>query len=149
MGRVPAAASLAVIMLGLAALAREANEDAVKKELARFQGTWQLVSAETDGKKLPEEQAKMIRVVIQGNKHTVYFGKKAVVHGVRFTIDPSKKPKEVEDTLKDGKKILGIYELNGDTLTSCVAPVGKARPKEFTGRAGSGWTLRVFKRVRP
>ena len=45
-----------------------------------------------------------------------------------FTIDPIRTPKETTDTLPDGSTIKGIYELSGDTLKSCVAPVGKDRP---------------------
>jgi uncharacterized protein (TIGR03067 family) len=123
--------------------------DAAKKELAKLGGTWQLVSAETDGKKLPEEQVKQIRVVIKAGKHTVYFGETVVAEGVAFRIDPTKSPKEVEDTLQDGRKIRGIYELDGDTLRSCVAAPDKERPTEFTGKKGSGYTLRVFKRAKP
>ena len=43
--------------------------------------------------------------------------------------------------------IRGIYELKGETLRSCVAGIDKPRPTKFTGAAGSGCTLRVFKRV--
>jgi uncharacterized protein (TIGR03067 family) len=130
------------------------DKDAAKENLAEeewkgLQGTWQLVSAETDGKKAPAEQVKQIRVVIQGKRHTVYFGDKAVVEGVDFRIGPTTRPKRVEDTLKDGTKIRGIYERNGDPLRSCVAPAGKEPPTEFTARAGTGYTLRVFRRVKP
>jgi uncharacterized protein (TIGR03067 family) len=121
--------------------------DDAKEEMAKIQGTWQLVSAETDGKKLPEDQVRQTRVVIKGGKHTVYFGDKAVVKGVSFRIDPTKRPKEVTDTLEDGREVRGIYELDGDTLRSCVAGVDKERPKRLTGEAGSGQTLRVFRRV--
>jgi uncharacterized protein (TIGR03067 family) len=121
--------------------------DGVEKEMAKLEGTWQLVSAETDGEKLPDERAKQIRVVIAKGKHTVYFNDKAVVEGIAFRIDPTKMPKEVEDALKDGQTIRGIYELDGDTLRSCVAGVGKERPTRFSGEKGSGCTLRVFKRV--
>jgi uncharacterized protein (TIGR03067 family) len=124
------------------------DKEAVKAEMAKFVGTWQLVSAETDGKKLAQEQAKQIRVVIAVGKHTVYFGDKPIAEGVPFRIDPTKNPKEVDDTLKDGKVIRGIYELDGDTLKSCVAPVDKERPTEFTGKKGSGNTLRIFRRVK-
>ncbi len=121
--------------------------DAVEKEMAKLEGTWQLISAETDGEKLPDERAKQIRVVISKGKHTVYLNDKAIVEGVAFRIDPTRTPKEVEDTLKDGQKIRGIYELDGDTLRSCVAGVGKERPTRFSGEKGTGCTLRNFKRV--
>ncbi len=136
------------LLLLTALLTPAADADPVKEEMAKLEGTWQLVSAETDGKRLPDEQAKQIRVVIQGGKHTVYFGEKPLAEGVPFKIDPSKKPTQVEDTLPDGRKVRGIYQLDGDTLRSCVAAPDKERPTKFTGKAGSGYTLRVFKRVK-
>lgn len=130
-------------------LAADASkDDAIKKELEKFQGAWQLVSAETDGKKAPEEAVKQIKVVIQGNKHTVYRGEEALAKEVSFQIDPTKDPKTVDDTLPDGRMIHGIYKLEGDTLTSCVAGVDRERPKEFTAKEGTGQTLRVFKRAK-
>ncbi len=122
--------------------------DAAKKELDRFQGTWQLLSAETNGEKAPEERVKQIRAVIEASKHTVYFGDKKVADGIPFQLDPTTNPKSVTDTLPDGSTIKGIYELDGDTLKSCVAAPGKDRPKEFTAKAGSGQTLRTFTRVK-
>jgi hypothetical protein len=62
---------------------------------------------------------------------------------------PGRGPRGAEDTLPDGKKVRGIYELDGDTLRFCVAPPDKDRPTEFTSRKGSGYTLRVFRRVKP
>jgi uncharacterized protein (TIGR03067 family) len=123
-----------------------AKDDAIKKELEKLQGTWQLVSAETDGKPAPEETIKKVKVVIQGAKHTVYFGEEVIAKEIAFQIDPSADPKTVDDTLPDGKMIHGIYELDGDTLTSCVAAVDKERPTEFVSKPGTGHTLRVFKR---
>src|SRR5438270_323514 len=126
----PHALGLPVLVLLLAAA--DPPPDAVEKELAQLQGTWQLVSAVKDGKQMPEEQAKQIRVVIQGSKHTVYFGSDIVVKDVPFKIDPTRKPKAVDDLLADGQVVRGIYELDGDSLRSCVAAPGKERPTAFS-----------------
>ena len=67
-----------------------------------MQGTWQLVSAETDGKKVPDDHVKQIRVVIKGDRHTVHFGE-VVAKEVRFAVDPTQKPKTADDTLDDGR----------------------------------------------
>ena len=143
---------LMVVMLGSRSRAAEEGQ-AVKEELARLQGTWQLVYAETDGKTAPGERIQAVRVEIKGNSHAVYFGDKQVVHDASFTLDPTATPRTSDLTINDGpdkgKQIHGIYELEGDTLASCVAKVGEDRPKKFATTPGSGHTFRVFKRVRP
>lgn len=126
-----------------------ADDDAVQAELRKFTGTWQLTSGLKDGKETPEDVVKKVRVVIEGGKHTVYFGEEVAAKEIQFSIDPSKAPKQVTDTLPDGKQIKGIYKLDGDTLTSCVAAVDKDRPLKFESLPGSGHSLRVFQRVKP
>src|SRR5262249_3394473 len=39
------------------------------------------------------------------------------------------------------------YELDGDTYKVCYAVPGKARPKEFVSRPGTGISLEVYKRT--
>ncbi len=143
---------LMVVMLGSRSRAAE-ESPAVKQELARMQGTWQLVYAETDGKTTPGERIQGVRVEFKGNTHSVYNGDKLVVHDVPFTLDPTATPRTSDDTINDGpdqgKQFHGIYELAGDTLASCVARAGEDRPRKFATTPGSGHTFRVFKRVRP
>jgi uncharacterized protein (TIGR03067 family) len=129
------------------------KDAAIQEELARFQGTWQLLFAETNGENAPEERVRQIRVTIAGNTHTVRLGERVLAHDVSFEIDPTKTPKEVTDTIHDGpdkgKAIRGIYKLSGDMLLSCVGQLEKERPSDFSAKPGSGHTLRIFGRVRP
>jgi uncharacterized protein (TIGR03067 family) len=142
-------------MAGMSAARSPAAQEGqgVKDELARMEGTWQLVYAETDGKSAPGERVQAVRVIIKGSNHSVYFGDKVVAQDVSFRLDPSATPKTTDDTINDGpekgKQVHGIYELDGHTLASCVAKIGQERPKKFATTPGSGHTFRVFKRVRP
>lgn len=141
-------AAVAIVALIVVATSSVADDKAITAERKRFDGTWQLVSAVKDGKETPEEIVKKVRVVIKDGKHTVHVGEEVAAKDVPFTVDPTTKPNSVDDLLPDGKKILGIYEIDGDKLTSCVAEVGKDRPTKFEAKPGTGHTLRVFKRVK-
>lgn len=140
---------LALTLLALfAAAALAADDDAIKAEIKNFEGSWQLISAVKDGVETPEDVVKKIRVIIKDGHHTVYFGDDVVAKEIAFTIDITKTPKTTVDNLPEGKQIKGIYKIDGDTLTSCVSEIGKDHPTEFSAKAGTGKTLRVFKRIK-
>jgi uncharacterized protein (TIGR03067 family) len=142
---------LGVLVVAGAALAIAADEkkDDAKDELKKFEGTWILVSSEKDGEKAPEEALKkaMPKAVSKGD--TVTFISDGKEQGqATFTVDPTKKPKTIDATMTSGpdkgKKSLGIYEFEGDTLKVCHNE--KERPKDFSAKKGSGNTLDTYKR---
>jgi uncharacterized protein (TIGR03067 family) len=110
------------------------REDAVKKELSRFQGTWQAVSAiGLDGKPLAADALKATTIVIEGNKYTLRV-KDDRITGT-FSIDPARKPKTMDGTftLRDGTsgKFLGLYEIDGDRRRSCIGVAEGQRPTRW------------------
>jgi uncharacterized protein (TIGR03067 family) len=145
---------LAVAAVGLALVAADApKKDAVKDELAKIQGTWRLESGEFNGQKYPDNLVKDVVRTITGDKYEVTRGGKQAGQG-KMTLDPTKAPRtvdvEMSVTTPDGEtktdKRLGIYELDGDTMKTCLAEPGKERPKEFSAKKDGGTRLFVWKR---
>jgi uncharacterized protein (TIGR03067 family) len=139
---------IAVLLLPLAGLL-PAADDGAQAELGKLKGIWQAVSEEVDGHKANPEQLEKTFLVIEGDRYTQRLPN-ASRKGT-FKLNPGTTPKQIDITPSDGpdkgKTLLGIYELKGATLRYCVAEPGKDRPREFTGKAGSGCRLFVSKRM--
>jgi uncharacterized protein (TIGR03067 family) len=139
-----------LVLLAGALLIGGGAQDAVKKELARLQGTWQTVSVEINGSPL-EQEFKEDRLVIKGADFTLRAGKGSMKGTLR--VDPGKTPPtidtEVSDGANKGVKSVGIYELRGDTLKVCYAPAPNPRPTEFKTAPKSGTALVVYRRIKP
>ena len=97
----------------------------------------QFESSETGGKKLPADELKGLIVTFDGDKHTVKKGDEVIQVGTQ-KLDPSKSPRTITVTMTEGPNkgtvMLGIYEIDGDTLKVCFDPQGKKRPTEFKSR---------------
>jgi len=126
-----------------------AGDDTARKDLEKFQGTWTLVSAERDGKKTPQEEATKLKLSINGNKFTLRKDSEVVSEG-SMTLNPNKKPKQLDETIttgpNKGKTYLAIYEIDGEHHKVCFAAAGKERPAEFLATPGSGQLVQVWKR---
>lgn len=121
------------------------------KEVQKFQGTWRFESSEAGGQALPADVLKGLVLTFEGAKHTVKMGDEVIQVGTQ-KIDPSKSPKAIDVTLTEGPSkgttMLGIYEIDGDTLKVCFDPSGQKRPTEFKSQAGSGNFVNVHKRAK-
>jgi len=142
---------LMVVAVCLVLGADAPKKDEAAKELDRLQGTWILVSSEANGMKVDAAELKKtgITLVFKGEKFTVKLSNGDTVG--TFKPDPGKKPKAFDTRAADpaGKTAegVGIYKLDGDTLTFCfVVGAGKDRPTEFQAATGSEAVLQVFKR---
>jgi uncharacterized protein (TIGR03067 family) len=124
-----------------------AGNDAAKKDLEKFQGNWQLISAERDGKKTPQEDAKKITLSIQGNKFILRKDGEVISEGT-MTLDATKKPKAVDETITTGpnkrKVFSALYEIDDEYHKICFAAAGKERPTAFS--SSNSQLLQVWKR---
>jgi uncharacterized protein (TIGR03067 family) len=123
-------------------LAPDTPTDEAKKELERLQGTW-VATVTANGQK--------ISLICTGDKYVQKVGDMTVEEGTH-KLDPTKKPKTMDITVKEGeykgKLQLAIYELDGDVLRLCANEAGdKNRPTEFsTTKEGGGRMLIVLRR---
>lgn len=124
-------------------------QDAVKKEMSQLEGDWLMVSGEANGLAMPKELVQTGKRLAKDGETTIMMGGQ-VYFKATFRIDPTKKRKAIDYTMTEGptkgKKHLGIYEVDGDTIKFCFAAPGKDRPTDFTAKAGSEQTLSVWKR---
>ncbi len=120
-------------------------------EPTRHQGTWSVVSQVRDGQEGPPDVVASIRRIVEGD-HITWTRDGKSFAGTKVTYDPSQTPHAL-DLIPDGgpnrdRHVLGIYKLDGDDLTICVADAGEPRPTAFEAAAGSKRTLQKFKRTK-
>ena len=121
------------------------KEAAVKEDMKQLQGNWTVVSIQVNGKDLPQDKIGDPKASVKGDEYRIHDFR------LRLTIDPTKKPKTIDMDGKDGNgkplSMIGIYELEGDTLRICFAKPGtKERPTKMETKADSGQSLIVYKR---
>lgn len=125
-------------------------DDAVHEELKRHQGIWMVTSSTFDGHQAPKEIAGTIRRVVVDD-HVVWERNGKRFAGTKIELDATRDPHTI-NVIPDGGKnrgerVLGIYKLESDRLTICMAAPGQRRPNEFNAEKGSGWTLQTFQRA--
>ncbi|MDB5352567.1 MAG: hypothetical protein JWN86_3814 [Planctomycetota bacterium] len=144
--------TMAVLLLGLGATPGARGDDGdAKADLARFQGRWSMVSMTKNGKMIPAKALEGRVAIITDNVFTDRQGEK--IHGKgTMVLDTKTSPRSVDTAFTDGpitgKTTLAIYEFDGDTMKSCVANPGDPRPKSFESKAGTGYMLVTYKRVK-
>jgi uncharacterized protein (TIGR03067 family) len=134
------------VLLGVAlASASVAVGGDAKADLKKFQGTWAVESAKEMGKEVPVGKLDNVRFVFAGDKITVKHGDKG--EEGTFKIDPGKKPKHIDVTVK-GKTHPGIYAYQKGKLQICIGDEGGERPTKFEAPAGSKTSFVVLKRAK-
>ena len=131
---------LAVLAVGLLLGADSKNE--------KLEGTWKAVTAVQNGKE--QIDAGEHTLTFTGDMFTITRNGETMLKGT-FKADATKKLKTIDFIVKEGRHagetIVGIYELDGDSLKWCAAEPGtKDRPTELSSGEGSKRLFVTLKR---
>ena len=119
----------------------------LKNDLTRLQGTWYVTTLEVDG---AEQSFGDARITVDGTTFTTA-GMGDEYTGI-VTLSPDKKPKAIDLIFTSGPPAgttnRGIYKLDGDEWTICLATRGDARPRRFETKENRGHALERLSRAR-
>jgi uncharacterized protein (TIGR03067 family) len=131
-----------ITFLALAVSTSAGQDKAGTSDKDKFQGAWSVSSSTKDGKEMPADKIKGVKIVFEGDKVLVKSADKD--EEASYKLDSSKKPKQFDLTLP-GEMLPGIYDLDGDTLKIALGE-NKMRPKDFNGKDDSNILVLVLKR---
>lgn len=132
----------------------------LKTDKEQLQGTWVLQRGEMNGASMSDalERKEMgnLRVNFTGDLMTMS-GIGAADHTFSFTLNPEAEPKTIDSLVEEtpksapkGTRIPGIYKIDVQTLTLCLAnDYDVERPTEFKATKGSRLSLLILVRDNP
>lgn len=126
--------------LGLAAEGHTRGKAMTDREL--LQGSWQLVSGERQGRAIPDDVVRDVRLEFMGDELATKT--KGGTITARFALDSSTNPRSI-DLDMSGSVGRGIYILDRDDLKIAHGEVGTPRPSGFEPNSAS--TILVLKRL--
>jgi uncharacterized protein (TIGR03067 family) len=119
-------------------------------EQKKLQGKWAVASHEFGGKKTADKEVARWSMEVNGAKLAVREDLDVIEDAAITNLNPKTKPGSVDLKITAGpdldKVVKGIYKLEGDTLTICIAEPDRDRPTAFAAREGTGHTLFVFRK---
>lgn len=142
----------ACVLLAAALTASAYPPPAVKPPAAdrdKLQGAWKVAAEVEDGRESPAARSGKVRMVFAGDKLLLKEGDE--VQEAVFTLEADRNPRVIGLVPAagpyKGKKLIGIYALEGDTLRVCLpTEPGKELPADFGCRPGSGRILLTLQR---
>jgi uncharacterized protein (TIGR03067 family) len=123
---------------------------AMPTDLQALQGTWRVTSFEVDGHKVPASALGDSKIVVTGAQFRSV-GMGATYEGT-LKLGRAGTSRTLDLVFaagpEAGRRNLGIYTLDGDTWTLCLATRGSQRPARFATKAGTGFALETLTRGR-
>jgi uncharacterized protein (TIGR03067 family) len=114
-------------------LAPETADASAKKDIGRLEGAWIVTAAEYRGKKV--DRPPFERVIFAAGKAGDEAANKKGAGVFKYEIDSGKSPKVIAATAvgERGKRegLVGIYEVDEDTLKLCLVPGNRRLPVAF------------------
>jgi uncharacterized protein (TIGR03067 family) len=141
-----------LVALAVTVAAPAPKEAPKKKETPGIVGVWTLDKAEAAGMALPVGALGDLTLTFSedGTMVARKGGQETAENG-RYSHDPKKSPAEIDfvENRAGAKEMTvhGIYKIDGEMLTICMAPMG-ARPTKFESPAGGQVILFTFKRAK-
>ena len=124
-------------------------------ELAKFQGTWVLVSGEMSGQKIGDEQVKQGKITFKGDKVELVSPHQHndVITATIVKLDTTKNPGQMHWVRSSGPNpgvtVMAIYKFEGpDMYSICFHPAGASVPEAFCTTEQSGHIRHTWLRVK-
>jgi uncharacterized protein (TIGR03067 family) len=146
----PLAGTLGSLAVAVGLLAAAPGKDE-KDDLKKLEGDWIFSSWDHAGQPLPAEARETAKLTVKGDKYTFHFND--LTEEGTIKLDPGKKPATIDLAITEGedkgKTQVGIYKIDGDTITVCLAaPGAKDRPIDFKSTEENGHILATIKRAK-
>jgi uncharacterized protein (TIGR03067 family) len=143
---------LASLLVGLTMSVGAPGKDSSAKDPPSLVGEWVGEKAVAGGKEKPVPEGGITFTFTADGKLSVKEGKPDKNDTGTYKTDPKKAPAEIDIIPPEDKKeptVLGIYKLDGDTLTLCFGR-GKegSRPTKFESPEGSQTIVITLKRAK-
>jgi uncharacterized protein (TIGR03067 family) len=119
----------------------------IRKETKRLQGAWRAVSIANNGRRLPKDEAKKIRLLVKGNRFIFESG--TTRSATTVYLYPASKPRALDLWVERDMMHLGIYSLKGNKFKLCLElrPSPRQRPRDFAAKPAQ--IVYTFRREMP